>query len=260
MLRWLPCACSLALAAVPAMACACSDLALVLAVDSSGSVDADEFALQTRGFAAAFRDPAVHHALAAAGVVDVAAVFWSDPGATAEVLPWHRVVTPGDADAFAAAIEDCRTHRRRHRYWRRPPRRAAPRSAARLHRARRHQPLRRRPRLERPEPKRRPRAGAGARRRGGRRRDDQCARHRRRRAGPRRLLPRQRHHRPRRLRDGGRGLLRLRRGGRPEARAGNPARTPRLAGPALATAATDAPFPQRPLGLNRPDRSPQDAP
>ena len=27
----------------------------------------------------------------------------------------------------------------------------------------------------------------------------------------------------------------------------------------LAAAATDAPFPQRPLGLNRPDRSPQDA-
>ena len=105
MLRWLPCACSLALASVPAMAGACSDLALVLAVDSSGSVDADEFALQTRGFAAAFRDPAVHHALAAAGVVDVAAVFWADPGATAEIVPWHRVATPGDADAFAAVIE-----------------------------------------------------------------------------------------------------------------------------------------------------------
>ena len=44
----------------------CADLALVLAIDASGSIDAAEFALQQQGYAAAFRAPHVQSALAAA--------------------------------------------------------------------------------------------------------------------------------------------------------------------------------------------------
>ena len=66
----------------------CADLALVLAIDSSGSIDADEFRLQVLGYAAAFSDPKVLRALREAGAVDVASVFWATP-------PDHPSSSPG---------------------------------------------------------------------------------------------------------------------------------------------------------------------
>jgi hypothetical protein len=106
MLRWYICACALCLAtAAGADNGPCSDVALVLAIDSSGSIDATEFALQAHGLGAAFRAPAVHRALAAAGVVDVAAIFWADPGAGVQLVPWHRIGTPSEAQDFAVMVE-----------------------------------------------------------------------------------------------------------------------------------------------------------
>ncbi|MEL7203729.1 MAG: DUF1194 domain-containing protein, partial [Pseudomonadota bacterium] len=51
---------SLLFAAVPARAC---DIALVLAVDVSGSVDNTEFRIQMDGLAEGLRDPSVSEAL-----------------------------------------------------------------------------------------------------------------------------------------------------------------------------------------------------
>jgi hypothetical protein len=79
----------------------CSDLSLVLAIDSSGSVAPDEFELQLLGYAEAFSNPQVHQALSGAGIVDVAAVFWADADFTFETIPWHRIQTVEDAKSFA---------------------------------------------------------------------------------------------------------------------------------------------------------------
>ena len=65
------CAVTLFLACFPNPADAtCADLSLVLAIDSSGSIDDNEFGIQTVGYAAAFQNLGVKRALAAAGVVD----------------------------------------------------------------------------------------------------------------------------------------------------------------------------------------------
>ncbi len=56
------------------------DLELVLAVDASGSVDQQEYALQIQGIAASFRDETVLAALrsGAQGRIAVALVTWAD--------------------------------------------------------------------------------------------------------------------------------------------------------------------------------------
>jgi hypothetical protein len=82
----------------------CPDLALVLAIDGSGSIDYEDFALQQQGFAAAFRDERVHRALASAGVVDVAVVLWGDDTIATETLDWQRLSGPGDADRLSDKI------------------------------------------------------------------------------------------------------------------------------------------------------------
>ena len=79
----------------------CADLALVLAVDSSGSIDDGEFALQLDGFATAFRHPVVLDAMAVTGRVDLAAAFWGDPGAPVQTIPWHTIESRADSARFA---------------------------------------------------------------------------------------------------------------------------------------------------------------
>src|SRR5690606_33762058 len=56
------------------------ELELVLAVDTSSSVSPEEFDLQMRGFAGAFRDPTVIAAIGATGGsgIAVAMIQWSD--------------------------------------------------------------------------------------------------------------------------------------------------------------------------------------
>ncbi len=81
------------------------DVALVLAVDVSASVDFQEFALIVGGLAAAFRDD---HVLAAAtggprGAVALAALFWSE---TADIAAsWTRIADAASAEAFAGHLE-----------------------------------------------------------------------------------------------------------------------------------------------------------
>ena len=93
-----------------AVAVPCADVALVLAVDSSGSIDDAEFALQLDGFAAAFRHPVVLDAIALTGRVDLAAVFWGDPGAPVQIVPWHMIESRADAARFAERLATMPRH------------------------------------------------------------------------------------------------------------------------------------------------------
>lgn len=83
------------------------DLALVLAVDVSASVDFGEFGLMMGGYAAAFRNEALAQRFASgpAGATAVAMLFWSGPGMRELAVPWRRLASVADAAAFADAID-----------------------------------------------------------------------------------------------------------------------------------------------------------
>lgn len=83
------------------------DLALVLAVDASSSVDRVEFDLMIGGYAAAFRDTEIAHALLAgpAGASALAMLFWSGEGAQEIAIPWRVLSSPTDVAALAEAID-----------------------------------------------------------------------------------------------------------------------------------------------------------
>jgi hypothetical protein len=79
---------------------------LVLALDSSASVDGEEFALQLEGLAIAFRDPDVQRAvedLKPLGAA-VAVLQWGAPGETRIVLPFTHLESARDAKAFGFRI------------------------------------------------------------------------------------------------------------------------------------------------------------
>jgi hypothetical protein len=78
----------------------------VLALDSSASVDAQEFRLQNEGIALAFRDPDVLQAvnnLKPFGAA-IAVVQWGGPGETQVVLPFTHIETARDAKAFGFRV------------------------------------------------------------------------------------------------------------------------------------------------------------
>lgn len=83
------------------------DLALVLAVDGSSSVDAREFRLQMRGYADAFRNPRVIQAArtGSRGRIAVTLVQWSNLHDQRQVVPWTVLDGPEAAGRLAAAIE-----------------------------------------------------------------------------------------------------------------------------------------------------------
>ncbi|MFD2261332.1 DUF1194 domain-containing protein [Lacibacterium aquatile] len=84
------------------------DTALVLAIDSSSSVDANEFLLQMQGLAEAFRDPTVQ-AGALAGPkrkIAVALMEWSNPGWQRVNIPWRVLTSPDDLEQLAKDIEN----------------------------------------------------------------------------------------------------------------------------------------------------------
>ncbi len=69
----------------------CADLALVLAIDGSGSIDMAEYNTQIDGYRAALVSPAVRHALARAGRVEIGAVLWGDDAKQSVILPLRNV-------------------------------------------------------------------------------------------------------------------------------------------------------------------------
>lgn len=82
------------------------DLALVLAIDCSFSVDAREFAVQMRGLGHAFMSEAVKKAIAqgARQRIAVTAVQWSDDRNQKIVLPWTIVTGGADADVLGKVL------------------------------------------------------------------------------------------------------------------------------------------------------------
>ena len=90
----------LALVLRPARAC---DIALVLAMDVSGSVDQAEYRLQMDGTAAALLDPEVRDALLS-GQVALSVTQWSGANQQITVMGWQAMQEPADIDRFAAAL------------------------------------------------------------------------------------------------------------------------------------------------------------
>jgi Protein of unknown function (DUF1194) len=92
----------------PAAAQTSVDLQLVLAVDTSGSVNQYRFDLQKQGYATAFRNPRVLKAIRSgiAGAIAVTVFQWTGPEMQVQVIDWTIVHDAASAEAFAAAIED----------------------------------------------------------------------------------------------------------------------------------------------------------
>jgi Protein of unknown function (DUF1194) len=82
------------------------DLALVLAVDVSLSMEPDEQELQRQGFVEAFRSSEVHDAIGKGmlGRIAVTYVEWAGAGYQQVVVPWTVLEQPVDGQAFAARL------------------------------------------------------------------------------------------------------------------------------------------------------------
>jgi len=82
------------------------DLALVLAVDASGSVDQVRFELQKQGYVAAFRHPRVIGAIQSGPSQSIAVIMmqWTGPALQVTAVPWTRISDAASANAFADAI------------------------------------------------------------------------------------------------------------------------------------------------------------
>ncbi|MEL6409405.1 MAG: DUF1194 domain-containing protein [Pseudomonadota bacterium] len=91
-----------------ALAC---DLALIMAVDVSGSVDQQEFATQMRGLSEGLRDPEVSNALIA-GQAALMVVQWTGASRQDVLVPWSVIDGP---EVLAVFAEDTENAQRR---WR----------------------------------------------------------------------------------------------------------------------------------------------
>jgi hypothetical protein len=82
------------------------DLALVLAVDCSFSVDFTEFALQMEGLGEAFRQPEVKRAIALGNLqrIAVSVVQWSDESNQMVVLPWTIIDSDEDSELVGETL------------------------------------------------------------------------------------------------------------------------------------------------------------
>ena len=82
------------------------DLELVLAVDSSGSIDRHEFLLQRQGYARALTHPDVLAAIRRGprGAIALAYFEWSGPKSNVEVVPWTRITDAASAGLVARRI------------------------------------------------------------------------------------------------------------------------------------------------------------
>lgn len=91
----------------PARAADPVDVALVLAVDVSRSIDEDEARLQREGYRSAVSDPVVVAAIRGGliGSVAVAYVEWAGIEYQRTIIPWRRIGNLGEAQAWAQELE-----------------------------------------------------------------------------------------------------------------------------------------------------------
>jgi hypothetical protein len=82
-------------------------VALVLAVDTSGSVSMGRFELQKQGYAAAFRNPQVLGAIRSLGTQSIAVTMfqWTGPPLHVVVADWTLINDLPSAEHFAAAVQ-----------------------------------------------------------------------------------------------------------------------------------------------------------
>jgi Protein of unknown function (DUF1194) len=82
------------------------DVALVLTVDASGSIDTPEFQLQKEGIAGAVADPEVLSTIQSGrnGRIAIAYVEWGAPGAAQMMVDWMLVEDAASAAAFGDAV------------------------------------------------------------------------------------------------------------------------------------------------------------
>jgi hypothetical protein len=82
------------------------DVALVLTVDASGSIDPDEFLLQKQGIAGAVADPEVLSTIRSGrnGRIAIAYVEWGAPGGAQMMVDWMLVEDEASAAAFGNAV------------------------------------------------------------------------------------------------------------------------------------------------------------
>ena len=84
------------------------DLELILAIDTSSSVSSEEFDLQMRGMAQAFRNEAVIGAIRASGDrgIAVAMIQWSDARKQLMAIDWFQINDSESAERFAQEIDN----------------------------------------------------------------------------------------------------------------------------------------------------------
>lgn len=82
------------------------DLALVLAIDCSYSVDATEFQLQLRGTGQALLDPKTFEAISRGPnkKIAISVFLWSDPESQFVIVPWKLITKPSDAAEVADTL------------------------------------------------------------------------------------------------------------------------------------------------------------
>ena len=82
------------------------DLELVIAVDVSGSIDADEARLQRNGYVGAFNDSEVIHAITGGTLGKIAVIYveWAGASFASTVIDWTLIDSEAGAHAFAARL------------------------------------------------------------------------------------------------------------------------------------------------------------
>ena len=83
------------------------DLALLLSIDCSYSVDTREFRLQTEGTAFALRRPEIYQAIKAGPLkrIAIAVIQWSDDKNQRLTVPWTVIESEADLEKFAALVQ-----------------------------------------------------------------------------------------------------------------------------------------------------------
>ena len=84
------------------------DVALVLAVDSSGSISEQRLAMQIHGYIDALRHPAFIEAIRGGrrGCIGLTYVTWTDARRQDQVVSWRVIADQSSALAFAQAMQD----------------------------------------------------------------------------------------------------------------------------------------------------------
>ena len=84
------------------------DVALVLAVDSSGSISEQRLTMQIQGYIDALRHPSFVEAVGGGrrGQIGLTYVTWTDARRQEQVVPWRVIKDQLSANAFAQAVHD----------------------------------------------------------------------------------------------------------------------------------------------------------